>query len=264
MLDARGISVAFGGVSAVSDVDLHVEAGELLGVIGPNGAGKTTLIDAILGFVDARGEIVLDGAARIDRLSPHRRARAGVVRTWQSVELFTDLTVADNVRVGVERVTALSFLRDLFSPRRRPPPDEVTSVMAFLGISDWALRSAADLSAGQAQLVGLARAIASRPKVVFMDEPAAGLDTRETQSLATQIRRLVDDGVAVVLVDHDMDLVFSICDRIQVMQAGRTLAIGTVAEIRENDQVRAAYLGGRGEETSAAGHAGTQEVAGRQ
>jgi branched-chain amino acid transport system ATP-binding protein len=243
LLEAKQVSVSFGGVHAVRDVNLCLEAGELLGVIGPNGAGKTTLLDAISGYVNARGTVELTGVGRIDQLPPHRRARAGMVRTWQSVELFVGMTVEENIRVGYERLTPGRFLRSVILPSQRQVPQRVSGIMQRLSIGELASRLVGDLTPGQAQLVGLARAMASEPKVLLLDEPAAGLDTRESQSLAAQIRKLVDSGIGVILVEHDMDLIFSVCDRVQVMQMGQTISVGSVSDVRNDPVVRAAYLG---------------------
>ena len=248
LLEAKKISVTFGGVHAVRDVNLCLEAGELLGVIGPNGAGKTTLLDAVSGYVNAHGTIELAGTGRIDQLPPHRRARAGMTRTWQSVELFVGMTVEENIRIGCERVTLGQFLRSAVLPSQRLAPRLVSEIMERLSIGEVASRLVADLTPGQAQLVGLARAMASKPKVLLLDEPAAGLDTRESQSLAAQIRELVDSGIGVILVEHDMDLIFSICDRVQVMQTGQTISVGSVSEVRNDPVVRAAYLGATDDE----------------
>lgn len=251
LLDCQKVSVAFGGVRAVTNVDLSLERGQILGLIGPNGAGKTTFIDAISGFVPAGGTVTLQGF-RLDTLPAHKRARAGLARTWQSGELFDDLTVIDNIRMAAELVSPKRFVRDLLSFRRVAPSDRVTEVVEQLGISEFAARMVKELSPGQAQLVGLARAVASDPHVVLMDEPAAGLDNDETKLLAGEIRALAERGVGVVLVDHDMDLVFSVCDRVQVMRTGETLAEGTVSEIRRNPAVRKAYLGTSDDEDLAA------------
>jgi branched-chain amino acid transport system ATP-binding protein len=243
LLEGHDISVEFGGVRAVWKVSIGVEAGQILGLIGPNGAGKTTLIDAVSGFVESSGEVSLAGIGRIDHLAPHKRARAGLSRTWQSGELFDDLSVVENVRLGSEIVGVRRFLMDIVSPRRRPVPDRVHAALDRLHIADLADRLVTELSPGQAQLVGLARAIVSNPHVVLMDEPAGGLDSNETKLLARQIRELSSTGVGIVLVDHDMDLVFSICDRVHVMRTGETLAVGSVDEVRRNAAVRKAYLG---------------------
>jgi ABC-type branched-subunit amino acid transport system ATPase component len=244
LLEVRELSVSFAKVRAVRNVDLDVAAGEVVGIIGPNGAGKTTLIDAICGFVRSTGAITLEGAGRLDHLPAYKRARAGVARTWQSIELFDDLTVLDNVRIPRERLSVASFVTNLLVGRRSAPPKDALAFLDRLGIASFAERPASDLTPGQAKLAGMARAMASGAKIIFMDEPSAGLDSYETRPLGKQIRELADSGIAVVLVEHDMDLLFSVCDRVQVMATGQTLATGTVDEVRRNPAVIEAYLGG--------------------
>jgi branched-chain amino acid transport system ATP-binding protein len=244
LLEVRHLSVAFAKVHALKDVSLDVAAGQVVGIIGPNGAGKTTLIDAICGFVRSTGTITLQGVGRLDGKPAHRRARAGMARTWQSVELFDGLSVLDNVRIPRERVTPVNFASSLLLPRRSRPPEEVVAFLDLLGLSSLADRPASELTPGQAQLVGLSRAMASDAKIIFMDEPSAGLDSHETRPLGRHIRNLASRGTAVVLVEHDMDLLFSVCDVVHVMAMGETLASGTVHEVRTNPAVVEAYLGG--------------------
>ena len=243
MLTTSGLSVSFGGKRAVDSFDLDVKAGSLVGLIGPNGAGKTTTIDAITGFVPAQGSVLFDGTD-ISGLSSTMRARTGLGRTWQSSELFDDLTVMENLQVASERVDVRGFLRDLFRPRN----DDVSELMVILeslDLADSADVLPTDLSHGQRKLVGVARALAAKPKVLCMDEPAAGLDTEESQTLGGRIRALVDGGLSVLLIDHDMGLVLTICDYLYVLDFGQLIAEGTPAEIRANSKVITAYLGER-------------------
>jgi branched-chain amino acid transport system ATP-binding protein len=243
LLEVRHLSVAFARVHAVKDVSLHVAAGQVVGIIGPNGAGKTTLIDAICGFVRSTGTITLEGVGRVDGKPAHQRARAGIVRTWQSVELFDGLSALDNVLIPRERVTPRNFASSLLLPRRRHSA-EAAAFLEMFGLGPLADRPASELTPGQAQLVGLARAMASDARIIFMDEPSAGLDSHETRPLGGHIRALAGRGTAVVLVEHDMDLLFSVCDVVHVMAMGETLASGTVHEVRANPAVVEAYLGG--------------------
>ena len=243
VLSSSGLTVTFGGKNAVESLNLKVEQGQLVGLIGPNGAGKTTTIDALTGFVPARGVVTFDGEEIEDRSST-QRARAGLARTWQSSELFDDLTILENLQVAAERVTIAGFIRDLFKPRN----DDVSELMAILASLD--LDHAAhllptELSHGQRKLVGVARSLAAKPKVLLMDEPAAGLDTEESRELGTRIRGLVDGGLSVLLIDHDMGLVLTICDYLYVLDFGQLIAEGTPAEIRADDKVIGAYLGQR-------------------
>ena len=243
VLSSSGLTVTFGGKNAVESLNLKVEQGQLVGLIGPNGAGKTTTIDALTGFVPARGVVTFDGEEIEDRSST-QRARAGLARTWQSSELFDDLTILENLQVAAERVTIAGFIRDLFKPRN----DDVSELMAILASLD--LDHAAhllptELSHGQRKLVGVARSLAAKPKVLLMDEPAAGLDTEESRELGTRIRGLVDGGLSVLRIDHDMGLVLTICDYLYVLDFGQLIAEGTPAEIRADDKVIGAYLGQR-------------------
>jgi branched-chain amino acid transport system ATP-binding protein len=242
LLETEGLAVTFGGLRAVDDVNLAVGEGQIVGLIGPNGAGKTTLIDAVTGFVAATGAIRFLGRS-LERLTAHRRARLGLGRTWQSLELFDDLTVGDNLRVAAERQGVGSFLADLAVPARRRPGDGVALALDELGIADLAARMPHELSLGQRKLVGVARALAARPRLLCMDEPAAGLDTAESASFAGRLRSLRDAGTAVLLVDHDMGLVLDVCDHLYVLEFGRLIAAGSPREVVRDPLVVEAYLG---------------------
>ncbi len=221
VLAVRGLSVAFGGVHALSQVDLEVREGELVGLIGPNGAGKTTLIDAVTGFVPFTGQVRLDGQD-VGRMAPHERARLGLSRTWQNTDLFDDLEVVENVAVAGGTAQTLELV-DL----------------------DWAAPAMPDqLSEGTRKLVGVARALAGEPRLLCLDEPAAGLDSRESEELGRSLRELADRGQSTLLIDHDMGLVLSICDRVVVLEFGRVIADGPPEAVRQNERVIAAYLGG--------------------
>jgi branched-chain amino acid transport system ATP-binding protein len=223
-LEVRDLSVRFGGVRAVDGVDLDVGAGLLVGLIGPNGAGKTTLIDALTGFVPAKGQVRFDGRD-LAGLAPHRRARAGLVRTWQSLELFDDLTVAENLSVATADA------------------DAVAHALATVELDDVADRLPTELSQGQRKLVGVARALAARPSVLCLDEPAAGLDSEESLELGRRLRSIVDTGTSILLVDHDMGLVLGVSDDVYVLEFGQVIAQGPPAAIRADERVVAAYLG---------------------
>jgi branched-chain amino acid transport system ATP-binding protein len=218
------MSVRFGGVQALSQLDLEVGEGQLVGLIGPNGAGKTTFVDAVTGFVRYTGSAELDGRD-LAGLPPHARARLGLSRTWQSTELFDDLSVRENVTVASRDAGAA---------------EEALALVEL----DWAAElMPSDLSQGQRKLVGVARAIAMRPRLLCMDEPAAGLDTSESAELGRRLRRLADGGTSMLMIDHDMGLVLSICDQIVVLEFGKLIAAGPPAEVRRNQRVVEAYLG---------------------
>ena len=243
LLRARGLTVTFGGVHAVHAVDLDVAAGELVGLIGPNGAGKTTLIDALTGFVrPSAGSVELDGED-LTPLAPAARAQRGLVRTFQSLELFEDLTVADNLRVCAETPHWWDPLVDAVRPRRGEALEQVGWALEVVGLGDVADRRPNELSHGRRKLVAVARALALRPRVVLLDEPAAGLDTSETARLGEHLRTLPEHGVSVLLVDHDMGLVLSTCDRVAVLDVGAVIATGPPEQIRADHRVIEAYLG---------------------
>jgi len=238
VLTVRGLSVAFGGVHALTDVDLEVREGELVGLIGPNGAGKTTLIDAITGFVPFTGRVELDGQD-ITSLLAYQRARRGLARTWQNTDLFEDLEVGENVAVaaaGPLRATT----RD--RPNGTSIPPEHALELVDLG---WAVDAMPDeLSEGARKLVGVARALAGHPRLLCLDEPAAGLDARASDELGRALRELADRGQTTLLIDHDMGLVLGICDRVVVLEFGRVIADGPPEVVRQDERVIAAYLGG--------------------
>jgi len=226
---ARGVSVSFGGVRAVAGVDLEIADGELVGLIGPNGAGKTTFIDAITGFVRYQGEAEL-GGARLDGLPPYARARLGLARTWQTVELFDDLTVRENLTVaakGGDGGSAPSVDAEL----------ELLDLTAAAEAMPW------ELTQAERKRAGIGRALVARPRLLCLDEPAAGLDARQSRELGTLLPGIASSGTAVLLVDHDMGLVLSSCDRVVVLDSGSVIAQGTPEQIRGDERVIAAYLG---------------------
>ncbi len=231
-----------GGLTALDEVSLSIEAGTIVGLIGPNGAGKTTFIDTLTGFTTPRmGHIAFDGRS-FERVAPHERARRGLVRTFQSLELFDDLTVRENLLVAASTPDWRSTVTDLFW-RKRHDGDAVDEVLATLELDGVGDAMPTELSNGQRHLVALGRALVARPRLVLLDEPAAGLDTAETAELAELLRRVPSLGSTVLLVDHDMGLVLGVCDTVHVLDFGRVIASGSPAAIRNDPEVIAAYLG---------------------
>ena len=240
-LEAQSIVVERGGKRILDAVSAVCSSPGLVAVIGPNGAGKTTFIDAVSGFTPFTGSLDLAGQD-IGALSPHARARAGLSRTWQSIELFSDLTVAENLRVTTDRLTARSVMWDVIAPSRGSVVD-VTWPLDLLGLADQAGVDPTTLPYGKQKLVGVSRALASNPRVLLLDEPAAGLDTEESRALGCRLSAIAQRGIAVLLVDHDMGLVLDVCDFVYVLNFGRVIAQGRPAEIRTNALVIEAYLG---------------------
>jgi sulfate-transporting ATPase len=238
------LSVRFGGVVALDGVSVTVRSGEVVGLIGPNGAGKTTLIDAVTGITRRyHGHVSLDGRA-LDRLGPSQRARAGFARSFQSLELFDDLTVEENIRVASERPGPWAYVGDLAHPiRRRLAPFVVAAITEF-GLLDDLAKRPGELAFGRRRLLGIVRAVAAGPKIVLLDEPAAGLDERESTELVELLRGLATRwNLGVLLVEHNMGVVMKACDRITALDFGQVIATGTPEEVRRHPAVVRAYLG---------------------
>ena len=242
LLEADRVRVTYGGVVAVDEVSLSVPEGSVFGLIGPNGAGKTSLIDVLTGYHPPSGGRVLFEGDDITGMKPHHRARRGLARTFQSLELFDDLTVEENVLVAADHVGVLRALGDLLIARE-PSRAAADWAIEVTGLGDVAHLKPTELSHGRRKVVGVARALARRPQLGLMDEPAAGLDTDESQELGKRLRELPAAGVTVLLVDHDMGLVLGVCDEVHVIDFGKTIAHGSPEQIRENHSVIAAYLG---------------------
>lgn len=259
LLEATDLSVRYGGVVALDGVTFDVAPGEVVGLIGPNGAGKTTCIDGLTGFraLD-RGRVRFAGRD-LAGAGPHERARRGFVRTFQSLELFDDLSVGENLLVAASTPGWRATLTDALWPKRHDR-DSVDEIVGLLGLGAVADRRPVELSNGERHLVALGRALVARPRLVLLDEPAAGLDTGESAELGRLLRSLPDRGVAVLLVDHDMDLVMGVCDRVHVLDFGRVIAGGPPDAVRSDPLVVSAYLGAGGDEgTRAAGPAGGRD-----
>ncbi|SQD95993.1 ABC transporter related [Parafrankia sp. Ea1.12] len=235
LLRVSGVGVRYGAVVANQDVSFDVNRGEIVGLIGPNGAGKTTLIDAISGYADATGSIEFLGR-RLDGLKPHQRSRRGLGRTFQGIELYDDLSVRENVQTGTMAVRSSG-------DRATPSPVDIDRLFTILHLEAVSEAPVRELSVGQRQLVSVARALAGRPAIVLLDEPAAGLDTTESRWLGERLRAIRDAGITIVMVDHDMGLVLDVCDRIVVLNLGEVVVVGTPAEIQRNPEVTRAYLG---------------------
>jgi ABC-type branched-subunit amino acid transport system ATPase component/branched-subunit amino acid ABC-type transport system permease component len=256
-LSVRRLEVTFGGVRALEDVSLRVDPGEVVGLIGPNGAGKTTLIDAVTGFVaHYRGKVEVGGES-VDRLTAAQRARGGLTRTFQSMELFEDLTVAENLCTASDSHDLLAYVLDLVAPgKARLSPRSALAAKEF-ALEPYLDRHPGELQNSGRRLLSIARAVAAAPSILLLDEPAAGLDEGSTRELASVIRRLADQwGMSILLVEHDVQVVMDVCDRIVVLESGRVLADGPPREIRIDPKVVKAYLGGFVEEQSADGFVG--------
>ncbi len=238
-----GLTVRYGAVVAVNDVSCRLEPGTVTGLIGPNGAGKTSLIDAISGFATAEGRVKLDDLELSDQPAV-KRARAGVVRSFQSLELFEDSTVFENLSVAADPQDFRSYLRDLVWPVNPPFPPEVVRAIIEFQLDEDLHRDVKDLSYGKRRLLAIARAVAMHPSVLLLDEPAAGLSSAESMELAAVVRRLAEEwGMAVLVVEHDMNFVMGVCDHVLVLDFGRLIASGSPQQIRSDPAVIAAYLG---------------------
>jgi branched-chain amino acid transport system ATP-binding protein len=232
-LEVRSVTVRFGGNVALDDVALSARRGVVTGLIGPNGAGKTTLFNVITGLLaPSSGELFIANR-NVSRLRPSRRARLGLARTFQRLELFNQLSVRENVRVASDIRRTGGHNRGTF----------VSGILERVGLADVADARVDTLSTGRARLVELGRALATEPKVLLLDEPASGQDEQETHEFGLLLRELATEGIAVVLVEHDVQLVMEVCDMIHVLDFGRIISAGTPHEIQHDAAVLAAYLG---------------------
>jgi ABC-type branched-subunit amino acid transport system ATPase component len=249
-LTAKGVVVRFGGLVALDGVSVEAPPGRITGLIGPNGAGKTTMFNVCCGFQTAdAGAISLDGLD-ITKESPARRARLGIGRTFQRMELFRSLTVRENIELAAESIhiapDPMTQLGIIGSPRKvRTEVKEVAGdLLDVTGLNPVADRLAGEVSTGHGRLVELARALARRPRILLLDEPSSGLDVAESAAFGELLVDVVAQrGLGILMIEHDMSLVLNICDRVQVLDFGRPLMVGTPQEIRDSEEVRAAYLG---------------------
>jgi branched-chain amino acid transport system ATP-binding protein len=248
LLEIDGITKIFGGLKALDDVSFTIRAGEITGIIGPNGAGKTTLFNIVTGiYSPTSGKVFYEGKD-ITGFPPEKLAGLSMVRTFQGIELFGRMTVIENVMVGLHTRSRSGIIASAFKlpghvREERRIRERAASWLEFAGLTDLANTEAANLPFGKGRLLEIARAMALEPHIILMDEPAAGLNIRETSDLADLIKKIKDSGITVALVEHDMDLVMEICNRIVVLNLGHKLAEGSPREIQEDEKVITAYLG---------------------
>ncbi len=248
LLEVNNLVVKFGGVTALNEVNLHVNEGEVAALIGPNGAGKTTVFNIVTGYyTPASGDVLLDGESVVG-LRPYKIARKGLGRTFQNIRLFGDMTAAENVATAADALNKSGLVGSLFGvPRSRRDEkasmEKALELLTFMGLEHRAHQMAKNLPYGDQRRLEIARALALNPKVLLLDEPAAGFNPQEKVELGELILKIRDKGYAVLLIEHDMSLVMKISDRIAVLDFGQKIAEGTPEEIQNNQRVIDAYLG---------------------
>lgn len=250
ILEVKNLSKHFGGLTAVGDVSMELYEGELVGLIGPNGAGKTTLFNLLTGvYVPSEGTITLDGTL-LNKKTPYQIASLGLSRTFQNIRLFKDMTVLDNVLIGIanqEKPHLLSSLLRLpyYYRSEAELKEKALQLLAIFDLDGEANTLARNLPYGQQRRLEIVRALATKPKILFLDEPAAGMNPQETAELTSLIRHIKDDfGITIILIEHDMSLVMEVTERIYVLEYGRLIAHGKPDDIKKNKRVIEAYLGG--------------------
>ena len=248
-LELKNVFLSFGGVKAVNDFSMKAEEGQIIGIIGPNGAGKTTIFNVISGVYPAdAGQIFLDGE-EITKLPQHKIALKGISRTFQNIRLFQGLNCLENVQTTLDAASKYNLLDAICLLPRRHKEEKRTRVRAleeleWVGLKDYALENPENLAYGLRRKLEIARALANDPKVIMLDEPAAGLNPKEVQDLTELIRRIrAERGITVLLIEHRLELVMSISDIIYVQNFGQTIAVGTPEEVQRNPEVITAYLG---------------------
>lgn len=248
ILAVESLTKMFGGVKAQDDISFTIEPGIVCGLIGPNGAGKTTLFNLITGIYSPDGGKVVFNGKNIQKMAIHQLVSAGIARTFQHVELFGSMTLLENVLVGMHVRTKSGFWGAVTRPpwvirEEKMAVEKGMTLLEFTGLVDYAHHPAEDLPVGRQKTAEIARALASDPLLLLLDEPAAGLNAVETEALGELIKRVKKRGVTMMLVEHDMNLAMGICDKLIVLDQGRKLAEGTPREIQNNEAVMAAYLG---------------------
>jgi branched-chain amino acid transport system ATP-binding protein len=244
LLQASGISVQFGGLQALADVDLDVSAGGITGLIGPNGAGKTTMFNVICGLqATTHGRVSFDDQD-VAGMKPHARARLGLARTFQRLEVFGSLSAYENILVAAE-------IRSRWSSEKIDPKQVTEDVLGRVDLHRVAEHRVDTMPTGLARIVELGRALATAPKLLLLDEPSSGLSEEETVFFAALLRSLAAEGLGILMVEHDVELVMDVCERIHVLDFGRKIAEGTPAEVQANEAVQAAYLGAAGADDAA-------------
>ena len=254
LLEVKGLTKNFGGLSAVSNVSLKAEKGELIGLIGPNGAGKTTFFNLLTGvYIPTEGTIELEtenGKTLLNGIAPNKITELGLARTFQNIRLFKDLTVLENVMIAMHAHKGNSLFSSLFRTKayyetEKMMKEEALELLKIFNLESFAQDKAKNLAYGQQRELEIVRALATKPKILFLDEPAAGMNPQETANLTRLIAQIQEQfGLTVVLIEHDMSLVMEICQRLYVLEYGRLLAHGTPEEIKKNPDVIRAYLGG--------------------
>ncbi|KAF1295761.1 ABC transporter ATP-binding protein [Enterococcus sp. JM4C] len=254
LLDVKNLTKNFGGLAAVSNVNLHLESNELIGLIGPNGAGKTTLFNLLTGVYEpSEGDVLFENLGKTHRLNgqkPYKIADLGLSRTFQNIRLFKDLTVMDNVLIAMNSKNKEGLLSSIlrfpsFYKKEEAMQKKVIELLAIFGMETKAQTLAKNLPYGEQRRLEIVRALATQPKILFLDEPAAGMNPQETAELTTLIRKIqAEFQITILLIEHDMSLVMDVCERIYVLEYGRVIAEGVPEEIKNNPRVIEAYLGG--------------------